>query len=158
MLLFYCVLICALLGVRSFQIYNNLNSRWNPPIMSQLSDKYLQDQETIISNNQTTVSYSKKQVMLNVAKQGPSEAYRVKLPKGDNCHTSPYYYYDSPLCRHTFYQHFHHHYKGMELPTLSKKEQVVSDRRKESLELDSTKSDLDLMKEELQKIIDKMSE
>lgn len=46
----------------------------------------------------------------------------------------------------------------MELPTLSKKEQVVSDRRKESLELDSTKSDLDLMKEELQKIIDKMSE
>jgi hypothetical protein len=43
-------------------------------------------------------------------------------------------------------------------PTLSKKEQVVSDRRKESLELDSTKSDLDIMREELQKIIDRMSE
>ena len=69
-------------------------------------------------------SYSKKDVMLNVAKQAPSAAYRVQLPK------------------------------GMEYPTLSPQQQVVEDRRKASLEKEPGKSDLDLLKEELQRIID----
>jgi hypothetical protein len=51
--------------------------------MGQISDENSQDLIPDISNNQTTVTYSKKQVMLNVAKQVPSEAYRVKLPKGN---------------------------------------------------------------------------
>jgi hypothetical protein len=69
--------------VGSFHIYTNLNFRLNHPIMGQISDGNSQNEEIVISNNQTTVTYSKKQVMLNVAKQVPSEAYRVKLPKGD---------------------------------------------------------------------------
>jgi hypothetical protein len=70
--------------------------------------------------------YKKKDVMLNVAKQTLSEAYSVKLPK------------------------------GMENPVLTLKEQVISDRIKQSLEEDPTKTDLDLLKEELRKIIEKM--
>jgi hypothetical protein len=70
--------------------------------------------------------YRKKDVMLNVAKQTVSEAYSVKLPK------------------------------GMENPVLTVKEQVISDRIKQSLEEDPTKTDLDLLKEELRKIIEKL--
>lgn len=70
--------------------------------------------------------YRKKDVMLNVAKQALSEAYSVKLPK------------------------------GMENPVLTVKEQVIADRMKQSLEEDPTKTDLDLLKEELRKIIEKM--
>lgn len=75
-------------------------------------------------SSQNGASYSKKEVMLNVAKQTPSEAYRVQLPK------------------------------GMEYPTLSPQQQVVEDRRKAALEKEPGKSDLDLLKEELQRIID----
>jgi hypothetical protein len=80
-------------------------------------------EEPTIKQNGT--SYSKKEVMLNVAKQ-PSAAYKVQLPK------------------------------GMSYPVLTKKEQVVADRVKQSLEENPNKSDLDLLKEELRKIIEKL--
>ena len=75
--------------------------------------------------NQNSTSYSKKEVMLNVAKQS-STAYSVQLPK------------------------------GMSYPVLTAKEQVVADRVKLSLEENPNKSDLDLLKEELRKIIERM--
>ena len=61
-----------------------------------------------------------------VAKQEPSAAYRVQLPK------------------------------GMDYPTLTPKQQIVADRMRESLKQDSGKSDLDLLKEELRIIIEKL--
>jgi hypothetical protein len=45
--------------------------------------------------------------------------------------------------------------KGMD-PTLSAAEQKVADRIKASLEEDPNKSDLDILREELRKIIEKM--
>jgi hypothetical protein len=77
------------------------------------------------AENTNGTSYSKKEVMLNVAKQS-SAAYKVQLPK------------------------------GMSYPVLTKKEQVVADRVKQSLEENPNKSDLDLLKEELRKIIEKL--
>lgn len=79
-----------------------------------------------VSSETNGTSYSKKEVMLNVAKQSPSAAYRVQLPK------------------------------GMEYPTLTAKQQIVADRMRESLKEDSGKSDLDLLKEELRIIIEKL--
>lgn len=76
--------------------------------------------------NRSYANYSKKDVMLNVAKQSVSAAYRVELPK------------------------------GMSYPTLTAKEQVIADRMRESLKEDSSKTDLDLLKEELRKIIEKL--
>ena len=83
---------------------------------------------SVEASSSNGTSYSRKDVMLNVAKQAPSAgaAYRVQLPK------------------------------GMEYPTLTPKQQIVADRMRESLKQDSGKSDLDLLKEELKKIIDNL--
>lgn len=97
--------------------------RLGPISVTQSDAEYTDGEEPIIKQNGT--SYSKKEVMLNVAKQ-PSAAYKVQLPK------------------------------GMSYPVLSKKEQVVADRVKQSLEENPNKSDLDLLKEELRKIIEKL--
>lgn len=77
-------------------------------------------------SDQNSTIYTREDVMLRVAKQTLSGAYSVKLPK------------------------------GMDNPVLTVKEQVISDRIKQSLEEDPTKTDLDLLKEELRKIIEKM--
>ena len=80
----------------------------------------------LVSSETNSTLYSRKEVMLNVAKQTPSTAYRVQLPK------------------------------GMEYPTLTAKQQIVADRMRESLKEDSSKSDLDLLKEELRMIIERL--
>lgn len=95
-----------------------------PLNMCLVYDKFLRNSTE--TRNQTSATYSKKDVMLNVAKQNPSAAYRVQLPK------------------------------GMSFPTLTAKEQIIADRVKESLKEDSSKTDLDLLKEELRKIIEKL--
>lgn len=104
-------------------IRSTVERRLGPISVTQIDAENTDGEEPIIRQNGT--SYSKKEVMLNVAKQ-PSAAYKVQLPK------------------------------GMSYPVLTKKEQVVADRVKQSLEENPNKSDLDLLKEELRKIIEKL--
>lgn len=102
----------------------DFNVLLEPLQMCQVVDDLLTNSTEV--RNQTYANYSKKDVMLNVAKQSPSAAYRVELPK------------------------------GMNYPTLTAKEQIVADRVRESLKEDSSKTDLDLLKEELRIMIEKL--
>lgn len=119
--------------MKSFSHNQRMSFTWyskiNPDSTSRGGGAFLAfmvESDNVVGSNTNGTSYSKKDVMLNVAKQSSSAAYRVQLPK------------------------------GMEFPTLTPKQQIVADRMRESLKVDSTKSDLDLLKEELRIIIEKL--